>query len=271
MLVEAVLFPRVELAQVGMAPGTSMFMFSGADRSGVDDFRPQVHDSDGLLVLNGRGEHLWRPLANPSSLQISTFADRAPRGFGLMQRDRDPSRYQDLESRFERRPSLWVNPLGDWGEGEVILVEIPSDSEIHDNIVAFWRPRTPVRAGSEVPFSYQLTWGSEPAPARERLRVVSTAVGRADVKAPTPVRRFVIDYAPARRPCACGCAAPTATVTASAGKVQDVVVADNPLTHAYRLSFTLDPAKAELSELRAELGFQDSRSAEVWLYRWTKR
>ena len=271
MLVDAVLFPRVELTEVGLAPGTSMYMFSASDRSPADDFRPQVHDSDGLLVFNGRGEHLWRPLANPAALQISAFADRSPRGFGLVQRDRDPSHYQDFESRFERRPSLWVEPVGDWGEGAVILVEIPTDAEIHDNIVAFWRPGAPIPAGSEFRISYRLAWGDGPALASSRLRVVSTAVGRADVKAPTPVRRFVIDYAPAREPCEGPCAPPKAAVTASAGKVQDVVVSDNPLTRGYRVTFTLDPVKATLSELRTDLRFEDSRSAEVWLYRWTKR
>ena len=202
MQVEAVLFPRVELAAVGLAPGTSMYMFSASERSWVDDFRPQVHDSDGLLIFNGRGEQLWRPFANPTRLEISAFADTGPRGFGLMQRDRDPAHYQDFESHFERRPSLWVEPTGDWGEGAVVLTEIPTDAEIHDNIVAFWRPQKPISAGSEFRFAYKLSWGEEPAAARDRLRVVATALGRADVKGPTPSRRVVIDYdAPQRRPC----------------------------------------------------------------------
>jgi glucans biosynthesis protein len=271
MLVQAALFPRTELARVGLAPCTSMYMFSETVRGGADDFRPEVHDSDGLLVLNGAGEHLWRPLANPTSLQMSAFSDRSPRGFGLLQRDRDPSHYQDLESRFERRPSLWVEPVGDWGEGDVVLTEIPSDSEIHDNIVAFWHPRAPLPAGSEFRFSYWLSWGREPAAAGKRLRVVATALGRADVKAPTPVRRFVVDYAPGPDRCAGRCPAPVPAVTASAGKVSDVVVSDNPLIRGYRITFILDPEKAETSELRLALRFQDRRYAEVWLYRWTKR
>jgi periplasmic glucans biosynthesis protein len=266
-----VLFPSVELAEVGLAPGTTMYMFSPSERSGADDFRPQVHDSDGLLVFNGRGEQLWRPLANPARLQMSALADSGPRGFGLIQRDRDLAHYQDFESRFERRPSLWVEPVGDWGEGAVVLTEIPSDAEIHDNIVAFWHPRNPIPAGSEFRFSYRLSWGDEPSAARNRLRVLSTALGRADVKVPTPLRRFVVDYSPERQPCVGACAVPTALVTASAGKVQDVVVSDNPLTHGYRVTFILDPEKAELSELRLELNFEDSRCAEVWVYRWTKR
>jgi glucans biosynthesis protein len=270
MIVDAVLFPRVELSNVGLAPQTSMFMFAPNDRRAADDFRPQVHDSDGLLVFNGRGEHLWRPLANPGRLQISAFVDRQTRGFGLMQRDRNLAHYQDFESHFERRPSLWVEPLGDWGEGDVVLTEIPSDAEIHDNVVAFWRPRQPIAAGSERHFSYRLSWGDEPGGAGNHLRVVRTAVGRADVKAPTPVRRFVVDYAPGAQPCAADCEAPTALVTTSAGEVQDVVVSENPLTRGYRVSFTLDPQKSDLCELRLELKFDDSRRAEVWLYRWTR-
>jgi glucans biosynthesis protein len=270
MLVDAVLFPRVELKEVGLAPQTSMFFFAASDRSGVDDFRPKVHDSDGLLVLNGRGEHLWRPLANPVRLQVSAFSDQGPRGFGLLQRDRSAASYQDFESRLERRPSLWVAPLGDWGEGDVVLIEIPSNAEIHDNIVAFWRPRKPIAAGSEFHLSYRLSWGDEPGAAQDRLRVVSTSVGRADVKAPTAVRRFVVDYSPERPPCR-DCGPPAAVVTASTGKVGNVVVIDNPLTRGYRVTFTLDPEKSDLCELRLELRFEDTRCAEVWLYRWTKR
>jgi glucans biosynthesis protein len=269
MLVDAVLFPRVELTEVGLAPGTSMFMFSANGRSGVDDFRPQVHDSDGLLVLNGRGEHLWRPLSNPAKLQISSFADQKPQGFGLVQRDRNLADYQDFWAHFERRPSLWVEPGGDWGQGEVILIEIPSDAELHDNIVAFWRPRKPMAAGSEFHLSYRLSWGDEPSAARDRVRVLATALGRADV-VPTPVRRFVIDYSTELQQCPTACALPSAAVTTSTGKVQDVVVSDNPLTHGYRVTFTLDPENSELCELRVELKFDDSRGAEVWLYRWTK-
>lgn len=269
MRVRATLFPRTELAQVGIAPGTSMFMFSANGRHHVDDFRPQVHDSDGLLMFNGRGEHVWRPLANPVKLQISAFADQKTAGFGLMQRDRNPADYQDFEAHFERRPSLWVEPEGDWGEGEVILTEIPTDAEIHDNIVAYWRPRKPIPAGAEYHLAYRLAWGGEPAAARDRLRVVSTALGRADVKGPTDVRRFVIDYSK-NAPCRGSCGVPRAKVTSSAGKIQDVVVSDNPLTQGYRVTFTLDPQKAELCELRVELAFDDARRAEVWLYRWTE-
>jgi glucans biosynthesis protein len=269
--VDVMLFPRVDLKDVGLAPETSMFMFSPNGRALADDFRPQVHDSDGLLIHNGRGEHLWRPLANPSRLQLSVFADQGTKGFGLLQRERSPAAYQDFEAFPERRPSLWVEPVGDWGEGDVILTEIPSEGEIHDNIVAAWHPRAHLPAGSEYHFTYRLSWGGEPAVAHDRLQVVATASGRAEVKAPTPVRRFVVDYSHGAQACPQPCPVPHATVTSSAGQVRNVVVSDNPITQGYRVAFTLDPEKAELCELRLDLKFDDRRVAEVWVYGWTRR
>ena len=118
-----------------------------------------MHDSDGLAIQNGRGEQIWRPLSNPADLQVSAFVDNNPRGFGLMQRQRDFRAYEDLEARYERRPSAWVEPIGDWGEGAVHLVEIPTTTEINDNIVAFWRPRSPTRAKGEYAYTYRIHWG----------------------------------------------------------------------------------------------------------------
>jgi glucans biosynthesis protein len=272
----------VALGKVGLAPGTSMFMFSANGRTGADDFRPEVHDSDGLLVFNGRGEHIWRPLQNPARVEVSAFLDTETRGFGLLQRNRNPADYQDLEALYERRPSLWIEPLGAWGEGEVVLTEIPSEAEIHDNIVAFWRPKAPIAGGSEYHYSYRASWGDDPPAALDRARVVATRSGRADIRGPTPVRRFVIDYARSAkvsRPSRGSRAVPTATptplphpeISASAGEVRDVVVADNPRVGGYRLSFVFDPRKASAAELRADLTFTGAERAETWMYRWTAR
>ena len=146
---EMALYPRADIATVGVAPLTSMFLFDTNDRSRVDDYRDAVHDSNGLLLWTGKGERVWRPIANPRELQLSAFADSNPRGFGLMQRGRALADYEDLEAHYENRPSLWVEPNGNWGEGVVELVEIPTDREINDNIVAFWRPRDPLKAKDE--------------------------------------------------------------------------------------------------------------------------
>jgi len=269
MDVEASLFPRVDLKKVGLAPGTTMFFFDANGREREDDWRPEVHDSNGLLMVNGRGERLWRPLANPKNLQISAFVDAGPRGFGLIQRVRDPNAYQDFESHYERRPSLWVEPVGDWGKGAVTLVEIPSDSEINDNIVAYWSPQEPIAAGTEYAFAYRLAWGNDPpAPAGAGV-VQATRRGRAILKGETPVRRFVIDWG---FPDAGGTPVaidPKAEVTASTGTISEIVVEPNPLNGGWRLTFKLDPAGAELIELRAVLKMEDGRPMETWVYRWT--
>ena len=270
MDIEAVLFPRVEIGKVGLAPATSMFMFSPNGRGSADDFRPEVHDSDGLLMFNGRGEHIWRPLQNPAQVEVSAFLDVRPLGFGLMQRGRNPADYQDFEAVYDRRPSLWLEPVGDWGEGAVVLTEIPSDAEIHDNIVAFWRPKAALPAGGEYRYAYRASWGDEPQGALERARVVATRRGRADVRGPTPVRRFVIDYLPAAKMArAPRTPLPQAKVSASEGAIKDIVVADNPLIGGYRLSFVFDPRPAKAAELRADLTFSDRQTAETWVYRWT--
>src|SRR5437868_3394645 len=161
MDVEMMLFPRRDLDHAGIAPLTSMYLFGTLNRNGYDDYRLAVHDSDGLFMVNGREEWIWRPLANPKTLQVSAFQDRSPRGFGLMQRKRKYQDYLDLDDKYERRPSLWVEPIGDWGAGWVELYEIPSQLEINDNIVAFWRPQQVLTQGSQTSFIYRLSWTSE--------------------------------------------------------------------------------------------------------------
>ncbi len=269
MDVEAQLFPRVDLNKVGLAPGTSMFYFSANGRQNVDDFRPEVHDSDGLLMVTGRGERLWRPLANPRDLQISAFVDQSPRGFGLVQRARDFQRYQDLEAAYERRPSLWVEPVGDWGAGAVTLVEIPTDAEIHDNIVAYWSPKDKLPAGSEFSFAYRLEWGEDPPMALGSAVIEATRSGRAGIGGPTPDRLFVIDYLFAANIDRAKIGPPKATVNASKGAIRNVVIHDNPATGGLRVSFELDPQNEPLIELRATLTFETGAPAETWVFRWT--
>lgn len=138
--VDLTLFPREPFAHIGLGALTSMFMFGPLDTATRADYRPAVHDSLGLAVHTGTGERIWRPLNNPRRLQVSGFVDRNPRGFGLIQRDRRFSHFQDLEARYQTRPSAWIAPKGDWGPGRIVLAEIPTDSETNDNIVAYWRP-----------------------------------------------------------------------------------------------------------------------------------
>ena len=135
-----------------------MYLFGENTKNKFDDHRPEVHDSDGLLVLNGNGEWLWRPLDNSKYLRISAFVDENPKGFGLLQRDRDPAHYLDFEANYEQRPSAWVEPVGDWGKGWIELVEIPSQQEIHDNVVAYWVPKEKAVPQKELHYRYRLYW-----------------------------------------------------------------------------------------------------------------
>ncbi len=190
--VDAVLFPRAELAAFGIAPLTSMFLFDSTNRTRFDDFRPAVHDSNGLSVSLANGERVWRPLANPEALQVSAFTAESPAGFGLIQRGRDFSRYEDSEARYELRPSLWIEPAGDWGRGHVELVEIPTDEEVYDNIVAFWQPAAPLQPGEAHEFSYRMYWGPGVPDLPDHGQVLATRAGA--VGNDSDRRKFVIDF-----------------------------------------------------------------------------
>jgi periplasmic glucans biosynthesis protein len=263
MQVTSRLFPRVDIATAGIAPGTSMFLFNDINRTRFDDFREAVHDSDGLLMMNGAGEVLWRPLTNPKAVEVSVFGDSAPRGFGLMQRARQPGDYNDLVAHYERRPSLWVEPVGDWGAGAVMLVEIPTDKEINDNIVAFWRPTQPLKAGEEHRFEYVLHWCAN-APAEGMVAPVTAS--RTGARVFEDGRIFTIDYAPhpalGNDP-----ARIEARITTSVGEISAQLVQVNPATGGMRLDFTLK-GNPPAAELRAELLRNGERVAEIWLNRW---
>lgn len=282
MDVDCTIFPRVELGHVGIAPLTSMFLYdlTSADRFG--DFRPAVHDSDGLLALNGAGEMLWRPLLNPSALEITSLVDDNPRGFGLMQRARRLSDFADLEARYERRPSLWIAPDGDWGPGAVRLVEIPSDREIYDNIVAYWRPRDPIPAGEERRYAYRMTWGDEARPGAAPPRpdvapVLESYIGRDFERRAVQV---AIDFGPQPaldRPTQGEPSPPEwvpadvlARVTSAQASVSPPILQRNPETQGTRLAFTFDPGEASVVDLRAEMFRDDAAVTEVWLYRWIR-
>jgi glucans biosynthesis protein len=263
--IELALYPRVEIAQPGLATLTSMFFFDAHDRDGIDDFRPAVHDSAGLAIHTGRGERLWRPLANPRDLQVSSFVDMNVRGFGLVQRRRDFHSYEDLEAQYERRPSAWVEPIGDWGEGQVHLYEIPTRNEWNDNIVAFWRPKEPLQPKREYTYTYRLHWiGSDPHAGERAIFVKSRQGGAAESR-----RLFVLDATgdPLKRLPAD--AQVRGDVVADKGKILNVVTQPNPHTGGWRLSFMLAPEKATTVELRARLVHEQETLSETWVYRWT--
>lgn len=198
MDIDAALYPRKTIERLGIAPCTSMYQTGENDRRMANDWRPELHDSDGLSMHTGSGEWLWRPLRNPPALKFSAFADRNPRGFGLLQRDRDFADYQDDGAFYEKRPSLWVEPRGDWGDGAIDLIELPTADETFDNIVAFWNPAAKPQPGQETLLAYTLHWCRE-APSQSPLgRVVATRTGIGGVVGHPRDHvsyRFAIDFA----------------------------------------------------------------------------
>jgi glucans biosynthesis protein len=266
MDVEMTLYPRVELKLVGLAPLTSMFVFGPNNRVGIDDVRTAVHDSDGLAIWNGREEWLWRPLIHPETLQISEFIDDNPRGFGLLQRHRAFADYHDLDAGYERRPSLWIETIGYWGSGAVQLIEIPSKTDYHDNIVVFWRPGQPIPAQSEERRAYRLHWCWTPPATPPMAMTADTRVGAGSEKG---TRLFVIDFVGGRLAELPPDAPIKMDITTLTGTVKYPVARPNPATGGWRVSLVLDPAGAKLCDMRGILKLGEEPLSEIWSYRWT--
>jgi glucans biosynthesis protein len=188
------LYLRQNVAKLGLAPLTSMYYFGENDRTGIDDFRPEVHDSDGLAVEAGTGEWIWRPLVNPRRLLVTSFAVTNPLGFGLSQRDRGFSDYEDLESRYETRPSVWVEPKGRWGAGRIELVQIPTPDETNDNIVAYFVPDVPPQPQEPYAFEYRLLWQKDNETLPALAHVTQTRRGHGYVRKPDDSIALMIDF-----------------------------------------------------------------------------
>jgi glucans biosynthesis protein len=277
MDVRSVLFFRKRVEKVGIAPMTSMFLYSeSASQRPVDDFRPEIHDSDGLQVATGQGEWIWRPLRNPRTLQIHSFQTQNPIGFGLLQRDLSFDHYQDLESKYETRPSLWVAPSGTWGEGRVELLQIPTEGEMNDNIIAMWVPASVPPKGEPVNYSYKLSWHfpSNTRPPSGYVVATRIAKGKGD-----KVRKFVLDFEGGRLESLPADAALTAVVSVdSKAKLVEQQLYRNRVTKGWRLVFQVSfeepgsidrvmPAgKRPAVEMRAFLKMGESALTETWSY-----
>lgn len=274
MDVHSEFFVRADIRRLGIAPLTSMYWFGENDRRQADDWRPEIHDSDGLAIWTGSGERIFRPLVNPPSVQVNSFLDKTPKGFGLVQHDRDFNNYQDDGAFYERRPSIWVEPLGDWGEGAVQLVEIPTDGEIYDNIVAYWRPRTPARKGDTLTFDYRLHWRNrQPYPPENIASVVATRIGRAGrpgqiPNLPASHRKFVIDFegGPISDMAARFDVKPV--VTTSRGTTSHGYVVKVVGTRRWRAVFDLHAEGREPVDLRCYLQLDERTLSETWLYQY---
>ncbi|MDK3020810.1 glucan biosynthesis protein [Pseudodonghicola flavimaris] len=274
MEVTARLFLRDDIEQLGVAPLTSMYLHGASDPGDFEDYRPQVHDSEGLGLVDAAGAPHWRPLRNPPDLASSYFVSNSPQSFGLYQRDRDWDNYLDAGAQYQRRPSLRVEPLGDWGEGMVRLVEIPSELETNDNIVAFWVPKAPARAGDALSYSYRLTWGMLPPDREATLAWVErTRTGHGGVsgmKAQDDSRKFVIDFAGGVLGSLPPEAELTPVITASKGKIVQHSLSKIPGRDGWRLVFDITAPRATIVEMSAIIEGYGRTLTENWLYQWIK-
>jgi len=272
MEVDAALYPRKPIERLGLAPCTSMYQHGENDRRLAQDWRPEIHDSDGLALWTGTGEWIWRPLTNPRTLQFNAYADERPRGFGLLQRDRQFDHYQDDGVYYDRRPSLWVEPKGDWGAGSVQLVEIPTQDETFDNIVAFWHPSRSPQPGEEFLFGYRLYWGAQ-APVRSSLaQCVATRTGVGGVVG-QPRRyfawRFAVDFAGGTLAALMQDQQVAPQISVSRGRVELSSARPLAALRGRRVLFDLVPDEsAEPITIRLYLARKGQALSETWLYQW---
>lgn len=273
--ITATLFPRQTIGNVGLAPLTSMFFEGENDPKPADDFRPELHDSDGLLIHSGAGEWIWRPLRNPDRKTISSFRDDNPRGFGLMQRDRVFENYQDIEAFYHQRPGYWVEPIGEWGEGWVELVEIPTADETHDNIVAYWEPAQPYEAGQEIVVSYRLRAVSSVRgmhPGGKAVNTFHTPPRASGSNAPSDPthRRFIVDFAGGNLPYYLEDPGQVKLVpSTSAGGITHTFLIPNEHIKGFRAAIDVKLEPGQSTDLRAFLRAGNRTLTETWTYPWS--
>jgi glucans biosynthesis protein len=261
---ELTLFARAQVDHLGLGSMAGAYLFGSLDHLHSDDVRQNVHDISGLQILTGSGEWIWRPTANRTTLQISAFGDHNPHGFGMLQRNRVFDAYGDDETHWELKPSLWIEPIGDWGDGEVLLLEIPSDSETNDNVIAQWRPKAGLPTGGSVSYAYRQFWCWSP-PARPDLAVAtSSRVGRVGKR-----RRFAVEFVSERFADPARAAEASAAIEAAPGQITYIRLYPYRDRHSIRVVFDLDPGSESYSELRLVLKADNKPVSETWLYRWT--
>lgn len=265
--VQSSFFPRVTITAGGIAPLTGMYYFDANDRVHVNDWRPAAHDSEALQIWTGAGQNIYRPLTNPTDLQLSSFSDAGPYGYGLMQRKRAFHDYEDLALHYEKRPSLWVEPVGNWAQGSVNLVEIPTPSEVNDNIVSFWRPRQPMQAGQAYNYTYRMYWGWDTPWPTHLARIHDTRVG-AVTDHPDRIQ-FVLDFDGEPFRTLSNDTAYHLLAQTSAGTIGAITLMPNPEINGMRAFFQLTPGTAKLCELQVQLANAQGPVSETWLYRWT--
>ncbi|MBV8190089.1 MAG: glucan biosynthesis protein [Alphaproteobacteria bacterium] len=258
---KAVLYLRNDVQVLGVAPLTSMY-FSGKSRPTPDDYRPEIHDSDGLFQSTGQGEPIWRALQNPSALNVSALQDNNPKGFGLLQRERDFERFQDTSANLQSRPSLWVEPSENWGDGEVRLIEIPSQSETNDNIAAFWVSHAPARKGERKQYLYRLSALKDEPALSPAGRVVATRTSA--VPYAPKQRRMVIEFAGGTLPTLEPQQPVESDVSLTNAKMARTYVEALPWTRNWRLFIDFEPDGKNPVDMRAKLTLRGAPLTETW-------
>jgi glucans biosynthesis protein len=261
---ELTLFARTGADHLGLGTMAGTYLFGPLDHMRPEDVRESVHDVGGLQILTGTGEWLWRPVANRATLQISGFADHNPRGFGMLQRNRNFDAYDDDVSHWELRPSLWIEPIGDWGDGELQLLEIPNDSEANDNVIALWRPKGGIAEGGSASFAYRQFWCWTPPARPDLATAITSRMGKLEKRL-----RFVIEFVGDAFADAKRAAEATATIEASPGQIVSLKLFPSSERKSVRVDFDIDPGSSTYSELRVVLIAANKPASETWLYRWT--
>jgi len=271
--VTARFFFRSDIRQIGIAPMNSMFLFGESNHSVFDDYRLQVHDSDGLEIVEKGGAQFWRALNNPVTLANSFFAEQSPRSFALLQRQRDYASYEDAEARYERRPSLRVEAVGDWGNGNIQLVEIPTDLEQNDNIVAYWTPAQAAKAGGTLEVAYRLLWGDLQGTDISLGLAVATRTGiggPSGIKNEAGLRKFVIDFAGGELSDLPGDAKVVAMTNVAGGEVVGSTVFKVDVSSSWRVAFDVRPVSDAPMELSTYLTLDNRVLTETWQYQWRR-
>ncbi|WP_339764212.1 glucan biosynthesis protein G [uncultured Sulfitobacter sp.] len=273
--VTAKLHFRKDVEQLGVAALTSMFLFDEKNSDTFDDYRPQVHDSNALMVVRTDGDVLWRPLNNPPRLASTYLNEPNLKSFGLIQRDRDFTDYQDAGAQYQDRPSVLVEPKGEWGAGAIRLVEIPSDLEGNDNIVSFWVPLEKPRAGESREYSYRLRWGTLGTNRDgDRAWIVNTLAGQGGTSgvsgAKESLRKFVIDFDGGLMADLPADAKMEPVVTLSHGKIQHIALSKIENTTKWRLVIDVDGGNERLVELVAHVAGFGRKLTETWIYQWMR-
>ncbi|XQF89265.1 glucan biosynthesis protein G [Pseudoalteromonas espejiana] len=271
--VDMQIFARKDIKKLGVAPLTSMFYHGENSTKFFDDYRPEVHDSDGLLTQSADNKWVWRPLNNPTQLSVTSFSYNNPKGFGLAQRDRDFNNYLDTEAHYHNRPSLWIEPQGEWGNGRVELVEIPTDTETNDNIVSYWVPEKPMKTGDSLKLSYKMSTFNAHLTQHEKARVTRTRIGSAalpgeDNPPPQSHRQFTVDFAGPDLNNLSEKLTLNPDIQLTAGEVRDVTVQKLPNSLGWRVAFKIAPQDDQPVDMRLSLKLRDKEISEVWSYVW---